>query len=201
MNYNYNQILHYLQHKGQEKYGSQFYIRKTDVPLILQLLYYFTNNEEKAKEHNIDLNKGLMLSGPIGCGKTTLLELMKLIAVPEKKYFFTTAREVSFEFIQDGYEVIQRYSKGIPGLHTKRNFAFDDLGTERNLKYYGNECNIMAEILLSRYELFIAHKFVTHITTNLSATELEDYYGNRVRSRLRNMCNLIFFDKEAVDKR
>ena len=201
IHYNYNQILHYLQHKGQEKYGPQFFIRKTDVPLILQLMYYFTNNEEKAKEHNIDLNKGLMLSGPIGCGKTTLLELMKLIAVPEKKYFFSTTREVSFEFIQEGYEVIQRYSKGIPGKYTQKNFAFDDLGTERNLKYYGNECNIMAEILLSRYELFVAHKYVTHITTNLSATELEDNYGNRVRSRLRKMCNLIFFDKEAVDKR
>ena len=201
IHYNYNHLLHYLNHAGKEKYGPQFFIRKTDVPLILQLMYYFTNNEEKAKEHNIDLNKGLMLSGPIGCGKTTLLELMKLIAVPEKKYFFTTARDISFEFIQDGYEVIQRYSKGIPGQYTKRNFAFDDLGTERNLKYFGNECNIMAEILLSRYDLFIAHHFVTHITTNLSATELEEYYGNRVRSRLRNMCNLIFFDKEAVDKR
>ena len=205
IHYNYNQILHYLQHKGQEKFGPQFYIRKTDVPLILQLLYYFTNNEEKAKEHNIDLTKGIMLSGPIGCGKTTLLELIKTIAVPEKKFFFTTARDVSFEFNQDGYQVIQRYSKGIPGQYTKKNFAFDDLGTERNLKYYGNECNIMAEILLSRYELFShpdpSQRVVTHITTNLSATELEEYYGNRVRSRLRNMCNLIFFDKEAVDKR
>jgi DNA replication protein DnaC len=205
MNYNYNQILHYLQHKGQEKYGKQFYFRKTDVPLILQLTYYFLNDEEKAKEHNIDLNKGLMLSGPIGCGKTTLLELIKTIAVPEKKFFFTTARDVSFEFNQDGFQVIQRYSKGIPGQHTKKNFAFDDLGTERNLKYYGNECNIMAEILLSRYELFRhpdpSQRVVTHITTNLSATELEEYYGNRVRSRLRKMCNLIFFDNEAVDKR
>ena len=199
--YNYNQLLLYLQHKGKEKFGEQFYFRKTDVPLILQLMYYFLNDVEKAKEHKIDLRKGIMLSGPIGCGKTTLLELIKTIAVPEKKFFFTTARDVSFEFLQDGYEVIQRYSKGIPGLHTKRNFAFDDLGTERNLKYYGNECNIMAEILLSRYDLLIDHHFVTHITTNLSATELEEYYGNRVRSRLRNMCNLIFFDKEAVDKR
>jgi energy-coupling factor transporter ATP-binding protein EcfA2 len=201
IHYNYNQILHYLQHKGQEKFGPQFYIRKTDVPLILQLMYYFTNNKEKAKEHNIDLNKGLMLSGPIGCGKTTLLELMKLIAVPEKKFLLTTSREISFEFIQDGYEVIHRYSKGIPGQQTRRNIAFDDIGTERNLKHYGNECNIMAEILLSRYDLFIQNGFVTHITTNLSATELEEFYGNRVRSRLRNMCNLIAFDKEAVDKR
>jgi DNA replication protein DnaC len=197
----YSELLLWLQFKGREKYGPQFFFRKTDVPLILQLMYYFLNDQEKAKEHKIDLNKGLMISGPIGCGKTTLLELMKLIAVPEKKYFFSTAREVSFEFIQDGYEVIQRYSKGIPGQQTRRNIAFDDLGTERNLKRYGNECNVMAEILLSRYDLLIQNGFVTHITTNLSATELEEFYGNRVRSRLRNMCNLIAFDKEAVDRR
>ncbi|MDP2089470.1 MAG: hypothetical protein Q8J84_08735 [Flavobacteriaceae bacterium] len=60
---------------------------------------------------------------------------MKLITVPEKKFLLTTSREVSFEFIQDGYEVIHRYSKGIPGQHTRRNIAFDDIGTERNLKY------------------------------------------------------------------
>ena len=201
IHYNYSHLLHYLNHAGKEKYGPQFFIRKTDVPLILQLMCYFLNDEEKAKQYNIDLSKGIMLSGPIGCGKTTLLELMKLIAVPEKKYMLTTSREVSFEFIQDGYEVIQRYSKGIPGQQTRRNIAFDDIGTERNLKYFGNECNVMAEILLSRYDLFIQNGFTTHITTNLSATELEDYYGNRVRSRLRNMCNLIFFNKEAVDKR
>lgn len=197
----YSELLLWLQYIGREKYGPQFFFRKTDIPLILQLMYYFTNDEEKAKEHDIDLTKGIMLSGPIGCGKTSLLELMKFIAVPEKKFLLTTSREISFEFIQDGYEVIHRYSKGIPGLHTRRNIAFDDLGTEKNLKYFGNECNIMAEILLSRYDLFIQNKYVSHITTNLSATELEEYYGNRVRSRLRNMCNLIFFDKEAVDKR
>lgn len=41
----------------------------------------------------------------------------------------------------------------------------------------------------------------THITTNLSATEIETAYGNRVRSRMRNMLNLIAFDKNTIDKR
>lgn len=38
---------------------------------------------------------------------------------------------------------------------------------------------------------------ITHATTNLSASELEDYYGNRVRSRMREMFNLIAFDGTA----
>jgi hypothetical protein len=42
---------------------------------------------------------------------------------------------------------------------------------------------------------------VTHATTNLNAGELEDLYGNRVRSRLRSMFNLIAFEKITSDKR
>jgi DNA replication protein DnaC len=56
------------------------------------------------------------------------------------------------------------------------------------------------EIMLSRYEYFISQKKITHLTTNLSASELESYYGNRVRSRLREMFNLISFGV-SKDKR
>jgi DNA replication protein DnaC len=59
----------------------------------------------------------------------------------------------------------------------------------------------MAEILLSRYDLFVTRKLVTHLTTNLSASEIENLYGNRVRSRMREQFNLIAFDKNTSDKR
>ena len=62
-------------------------------------------------------------------------------------------------------------------------------------------CNVMGEVLLSRYDLFINHKVKTHITTNLNAQELEDRYGNRVRSRMREMMNLLAFDSSTIDKR
>lgn len=59
----------------------------------------------------------------------------------------------------------------------------------------------MAEILLSNYDMFISRHMLTHATTNLSASEIESCYGNRVRSRLREMMNGIAFDQEAKDKR
>jgi len=59
----------------------------------------------------------------------------------------------------------------------------------------------MGEILLSRYDLFISKKVKTHLTTNLSASELEQHYGNRVRSRLRESFNLIAFNNNSKDKR
>ena len=69
------------------------------------------------------------------------------------------------------------------------------------MKYYGNECNTVAEILLQRYDLQIMEGTVTHATTNLNADELEELYGNRVRSRLRSMFNLIAFPASIKDKR
>jgi len=75
------------------------------------------------------------------------------------------------------------------------------LGAENNLKYYGNECNVMGEILLSRYDLFVSRGVRTHLTTNLTSSELEKHYGNRVRSWMRELFNLVSFGKEANDKR
>jgi hypothetical protein len=44
-------------------------------------------------------------------------------------------------------------------------------------------------------------RWTTHITTNLNAEEIEERYGNRVRSRLREMVNVIGFDINTKDKR
>tara|TARA_R110002050_G_scaffold777_4_gene5457 strand:- start:3941 stop:4114 length:174 start_codon:yes stop_codon:yes gene_type:complete len=38
-------------------------------------------------------------------------------------------------------------------------------------------------------------------TPNLKAQELKDHYGKRVRSRMRQLFNLIAFDEKSVDKR
>jgi hypothetical protein len=48
---------------------------------------------------------------------------------------------------------------------------------------------------------FIEHGTLTHLTTNLSATEIETFYGNRVRSRMRESFNLLSFPSDSEDKR
>ena len=80
-------------------------------------------------------------------------------------------------------------------------FCFYDLVAEQQIKHFGNDCNVMAGILISRYEHFIENKSLTHITTNLSASEIENLYGNRLRSRMRNMFNVIAFSTNSKDKR
>lgn len=199
--YNYPAVINWLQAKGINLYGNHFKIVETDYPIVYKLIAYFLKDQPTCNQLNIDLEKGILLTGPIGCGKTTLMNLMKHLAPADNKFSVKPCRDISFEFIQYGYQIIHKYSNGKLYHSEPRTYCFDDLGTENNLKYYGNECNVMAEILLSRYDLYISKKLQTHITTNLSANEIEKQYGNRVRSRLRELCNLIAFDNGAKDKR
>jgi DNA replication protein DnaC len=199
--HNYTEMITWLELKGKKDFGDKFQFLEQDITNITKLICYFINDEIMAATFDIDLTKGILLCGPVGCGKTTLMTLMRYVTQQNNKFFMKTCRDISFEFIKDGYEVIHRYSRGHYTHTEHKNYCFDDLGTEKNLKYYGNECNVMAEIILSRYDIFIAKKIQTHITSNLSASEIETAYGNRVRSRLRQMLNLIAFDKNTKDKR
>ncbi len=200
--YNYEEAWQWLQQKGNEIHGKKFQLHQEDKPTIYLMLCYFLQDELAAAQLNIDLQKGVLLFGPVGCGKTTLINLMKFFIQKENQKFITKpCRDISFEFIQDGFAIVHKYGKGNLYDYSPRPFCFDDLGTESSLKYYGNECNVMAEILLTRYDLFVSKNLLTHLTTNLSASEIEEMYGNRIRSRLREMFNLIAFDKESEDKR
>lgn len=198
---NYPEMINWLEKKGKSLFTDKFQFVERDIPLITKLICYFIRDEAMAKKLGLDLNKGILLIGPVGCGKTTLMNLMRHIPELERKFFMKSCRDISFEFIKDGYEVIQRYSYGQIAHFVHKNYCFDDIGAEKNIKYFGNECNVMAEILLSRYEIFVHKNIQTYITSNLSAQELEQAYGNRVRSRLRAMVNLVAFDKDIPDKR
>lgn len=199
--YNYQEIITWIEQKGIELYGTHFKILEVDYPIIYKLIAYFLKDEPTCFQNNINLNKGILLSGPIGCGKTSIMNIMKYLTPTEHKFYVKPCRDISFEFIQDGYQIIHKYSKGKLYEYEPKTICFDDLGTESNLKYYGNECNVMAEILLSRYDVYIAKRIQTHITTNLSASEIETQYGNRVRSRMRELFNLIAYDNNSKDKR
>jgi energy-coupling factor transporter ATP-binding protein EcfA2 len=199
--YDYSHVMTWIENKGHELYGTKFRILESDHAVIYRLIAYFLQDEQTAFQYGIDLDKGILLAGPVGCGKTTLMNVMKHLTKAERKFTVKPCRDISIEFINDGYGVIHKYSIGKQYQNEQRIYCLDDLGVENNLKYYGNECNVIAEVLLSRYDIFISKRIPTHITTNLSASEIETQYGIRVRSRLREMLNLIAYDKNTKDKR
>tara|TARA_R110001583_G_scaffold46395_2_gene145517 strand:+ start:1464 stop:2129 length:666 start_codon:yes stop_codon:yes gene_type:complete len=197
VHYDFEKIKTYLNIKGHILFGKNFKIYKEDEPLLFKLCCYFIQDHYSCAQMGIDTNKGLLLSGPVGCGKTSLMKLLPHLAPHKTNYEIIPTRNIVFSFNATGYEVLEKYNE-------IKNYCFDDLGVEPTGSHYAKECNVMGEILLSRYDLFChpgRNKSITHITTNLNAEELEKRYGNRVRSRLREMMNVIGFDESSKDKR
>ncbi|MEM6895641.1 MAG: ATPase [Bacteroidota bacterium] len=194
VDYNFGKILIYLEAKGRLLFGKGFTLFDEDREVLFKLCNYAIRDFGSCRKLGIDPNKGILLSGPVGCGKTTLMKLLRHLTPHFKPYEVIPARNITFGFNHIGYRIIEDYGNG-------RFYCFDDLGVEPIGRHFGKDCNVMGEILLSRYDLFLNTGIRTHATTNLNAEELEGRYGARVRSRMRQLFNLIAFPMGAKDKR
>ena len=192
--YDFDKMLIYLDAKGKLLFGRKFRIYDRDKQIIYKLCLYIIQDRSACEEFDIDIDKGILLSGPVGCGKTSLLRLIRYLVPHRKPYEVIPTRNIVFSFNNIGYSTISQFGNSTY-------FCFDDLGVEPTGRYFGRDCNVLGEILLGRHDLFLSNKVKTHATTNLNAKELEDRYGKRVRSRMRQLFNLIAFDKNSKDKR
>jgi len=182
-------------------YKNKFEIDEENREVVLNILQYFTSDPR----FNGNLEKGLFLMGGVGVGKTTL---MRFFCRNQKRSFkIESCREAESKFAQDGDEYLHKLSHNIPIAinsdpfgHTEIGFCFDDLGTEANGKHFGKEKNVMAEILLNRYDNDLPYAS-THVTTNLTANEIKEQYGSRVTDRIREMFNIIQFPVNAKSRR
>lgn len=205
IHYSFLASLAWIEAAGKQRYGPHFSLQEKDHPILYKLLIYAIGDKDNMEKQGLNPDKGLLVSGPVGCGKTSLMQLVNYFFPPRQRFTMLSARHLSFSFIRQGYQVLHKYTEGSyqfqSGCYQPKTYCFDDIGIERPVHYFGNECNVMGEILLSRYDHFIQKKMLTHLTTNLSASELEGLYGNRLRSRMREMFNLVSFDRSSGDKR
>jgi len=201
--FNYPQIWQFLHDKGVELFGNNFLLPAEDADVILKLIAWFIQDPQQAQGSMIDLEKGILLLGPVGAGKTAIMSCCRFLLPAEKRHSIKSCRDVSFEFAKDGHEIFHKYTRG--SFHQEKfepkAYCFDDLGLETNMSFYGNQCSVMSEILLSRYDLFHSFNMITHLTTNLNSTEIEERYGPRIRSRCRELFNLIAYPSNTPDKR
>lgn len=170
--------------------------------VIQELIHYFA----QTGQGKLSPNKGIVLAGNVGSGKTLLMETFNVLVRRTQPFYKTTARQVAKDYAADGLTALVRYLKQFrktPKGLVPVDFLFDDLGAEDNKKHYGNEANVMAEIIYDRYELFTRYATRTHFTTNLTTDELEEKYGTRAFSRLCQMCNFMVLGngENSVDRR
>jgi len=176
---------------------------------IILMAQYFCDSPEFEQEGR-SLNKGLLVMGNIGCGKTFLMKCFS--NSPKMNFKVIPSYEVCEQFKafnsskrQDENDVFlkfNRFARSFTGIFNKNDnygWCFDDLGTENNVVTFGQTYNVLQQTLERAYhEAFMPN---IHITTNLTGDEIEEKYGKRIRSRMREMFNVIDFNENAPDRR
>lgn len=194
-----------------------FDIDQDNEQVVNLLCQYFAEDPEFQSHKDVDgrpysLEKGILLFGAVGVGKTQLLEIFR--NNQKQSYQVVTCHDVEGTYAkngpdyhpQTGAQGLRKYF-GMVSLQTNNQyghntlgFFFDDLGQEiTNTKYFGTERNVMEEVLIQRYKngLFTS----THITTNLNREMIKETYGIRVADRIREMFNFIAFPPNAKSRR
>lgn len=151
-----------------------------------------------------NLYKGLYVAGNTGSGKSLLMTIIAAIGKCYDIFYeydgekipitFADIRtdELCSEFILNGAEIVQK-------VKNTNVLCLNDFGSEpAEQLYMGNRMNIIRQIIESRADQM--GKF-TLITSNIPMQDaaIEEKYGARVESRLKQMCN--YFVLAGKDRR
>lgn len=172
---------------ADEKTGGRFKVDDTNREIVSNLFYYFLNLPGR-----YDLNKGLWLEGPIGTGKSTLLNVFSAFMIHlEIGFKVYICSHVTSAYSLDGnLDMFLENKHGINGQPV--DVGFDELGREPNpASHYGTKLNVFEHILHIRYSLWQQRGIRTFITTNLDAGKVGDLYGDYIRDRRKEMFNII----------
>lgn len=199
----------------KERWSYKFEIYKELRPYYELLAHYFlglstVQDYNILSVRDIALNKGIMLRGGYGIGKTVM---MKLFAWnPTQCYDVSPVQKVvsvhdKFDKKADSEKYLEEMSKYYPlpygstqaihvdnGYfgHTVLGLCFDDLGAEPLGNKFG-AVNVMKRVLDNCYTNRHEHRKLshTHIITNSSDEELCRSYDNRIVDRFNEMFNII----------
>lgn len=178
---------------------------------IQQLFNYFTFNEA---EFNGDLNKGLLVIGNYGSGKTIAMEIFKewiltsqLNHAPWNQAFYDakcTGIALAFTDEKNGGE------NSLNQYVTAKRWMFDDLGKEledgKTYQHFGTRMNVMAYILEKRYDLLVNYGIKTFATSNFPLVAKENtrpfknLYGSYIDDRMNQLFNVIVFKGKSRRK-
>lgn len=143
------------------------------------LASYYIGDENEYKQ-----DKGFLFVGGTGTGKTALATA--IAKNPLYNYEITTAKNIS-ECYEIGEDHWQQW------LNPNKAIIIDDMGDEKaaQLEYKKGQIEVIDELLKLRYKDKSYNNIV--ITTNMNGDSISERYGDRLRSRMREMFNIVNF--------
>lgn len=179
-----------------------FKVDNQNEQIFKKLCQYFSN-DPGFENDGLSLSKGILLTGPVGVGKT---ELLKIFSKNKRQCFhLISVFEIESFCQKHGVENFKTYAEMVPGWGNTAGYfyqksvawAFDDIGREGILFDFGNKSDVVSKIIQTRYSNKNKAPFHTlHLTTNLTPVALESRYDYAVKSRLREMFNYLPIDGE-----
>jgi DNA replication protein DnaC len=159
---------------------------------------------KKTYEGMLFEQKGVLLVGSIGCGKTTMVRVLhRLLRDTDRCFKFVTAKDLKYLLEESSPATVkEKYGKSL-----RMNLYIDDIGIFLNQNKYGNVTNIISELIFERSELFCETGIKTHFSSNTppisgdkNIETLATMYGERVYDRLVEMCDLISWQSKSLRK-
>lgn len=202
-----SQMRQFFLQNYQRQTGNEFKFDEYSEPLVNALCLYFTNDPRfEELSPDFSLKKGILLSGNVGTGKTSIMNAFW--KNQRQSFKVISCMDIAAEFSKDGYDAIKKYSSTGMRIQYKYEyfdqeyftFCLDDLGVETEKKFFGNESNVLGDLIHLLYEKRTLVGNI-HFTTNLNSSQIKEIYGARITSRLREMVNQIGFDISAPDRR
>ena len=162
-----------------------FEVNNENKNVINQLYYYLTGNVDLFRGN---LKKGIMLIGPFGVGKTTIMKIMaRLVQKHSGKVF----QMISCVQLKD---LIQHH--GMDHFE-RRPLILDEVGRETKIvKDFGTERKLFPEVIGMRYN---KHAW-TMATSNYTLEDLGGMYGEYIKDRLTEMFNFIELNGKSFRK-
>lgn len=164
---------------------TDFRITENNQYIITQLYYYLTGSEH----FNGDLNKGILLLGPIGTGKTLIMEAFCKVfneLSDRKKITSITAKELwgKVKALEEGFKYFEN-----------RPLNIDDIGKEaKKVKHFGTDICPMVELIGLRYD----NGAITFGTGNYYLDTLIKQYGETITDRMKEIFNIFILKGKTL---
>lgn len=198
----YEQTRAYMLYRAKTLFNGAFYLDEHNEPIFNLLCHYFSGSREfialasNMGVNNPSLDKGIVLAGNFGTGKTWLMSLFR--KNNRQVYHVEEAKDIAFAYQKNGDEAVEKYKQKITNAFNDpvvffqkfSGICFEDIGAEDVKNNFGNKANVIGDLIEARYANECMGIWF-HGTTNLTTAKFEQFYGGRVTSRLREKVNFI----------